>query len=467
MPFSSDVIELSDSDDDARAPPPSSSQLSWNSFHEELVDLCSSDDELPAPGEPAFSRGLGTAKRKRHSMSSASSRSATLDHGAVSSDEEESPKKISRKTPASGTKTTRKPRKTEEEKAEAKALKQKEAAQKKAQKAAEKADKAAQVANEKATKKTYLEANKLVIDKKKTLENMEIVFPPSLRDSELEQAFRKHTAQFNMPVSIGSTNLVRGLDVFAWRRTMTAEYDVESRAWLPVPPHVRDEDTYLVYVKVDELARWIKEEDGAKAVVRRVRSACAPRKVQIFVMVNGLMLYLRRKTGIRYTKPEIERALAALQMAEHVHLLYIDKVDDAVVRLYDLSADLGIKPYKLITRSHLPFCSDTNQKTGTSPADTWVKMLGQVHRLTSAGAEGIAEAFPTANSLFTAYEQAVDARERDRLVMGCQIKRRADGVAKERSVGQALSQVVGTVMYSADPLQLTYKAAKGGVAAGA
>lgn len=35
-------------------------------------------------------------------------------------------------------------------------------------------------------------------------------------------------------------------------------------------------------------------------------------------------------------------------MAEHTHLLYADTVDDAVERLYDLSADLGIKPHKLV-----------------------------------------------------------------------------------------------------------------------
>jgi hypothetical protein len=43
-----------------------------------------------------------------------------------------------------------------------------------------------------------------------------------------------------------------------------------------------------------------------------------------------------------------------------------------------------------------------------------------------------------------------------------QISHRADGAAKERPVGAALAQVVGTVMYGTDPLQLAYKAAKSG-----
>jgi hypothetical protein len=76
----------------------------------------------------------------------------------------------------------------------------------------------------------------------------------------------------------------------------------------------------------------------------------------------------------------------------------------------------------VIERSHLPFCSDIRQPTGTSLADTWVKMLGQVHRLTGPGARGIADDFPTASSLFEAYENAPDARARDALVMHCKVR---------------------------------------------
>lgn len=49
-------------------------------------------------------------------------------------------------------------------------------------------------------------------------------------------------------------------------------------------------------------------------------------------------------------------------------------------------------------------------------------MLGQVHRLTGAGAQGIAEEFPTAQKLFEAYEGALDARTRDGLVAGCKVR---------------------------------------------
>ncbi|KAJ7785494.1 hypothetical protein B0H14DRAFT_3893716 [Mycena olivaceomarginata] len=470
MPFPSDVIELSsDSDDEPRPSLPPSSQQSFTPG--QVVYISDSDDDLPAPGHPAFSQPLSlkaAGKRKRHSSSRSSSPSVAPEaYRAESSDEdEESPRKVSRKSNTGKGKAPRNPRKTEEEKAAAKVQKQKDAADKKAQKAAEKADKAAQTAREKAAKKEYLAANKLVIDKKTTLAKMEIVFPPALRHSALLPAFRAHIAQYNMAVSIAPENIVRGYDVFYWNRTVAAEYDPVAREWQPLPgaPRVDELPTYLVYMGADQLARCIKDEDGVKNVVRVVRAAGGGPKTQVFLMVEGLKLYFKRKTGIRYTKSEIQRALAALQIAENTHILYVDTVEDAVARLYDLSADLGIKPYKLIQRSHLPFCSDIQQPTGTTFADTWVKMLGQVHRMTEHGARGIAapRAFPTANALFEAYRTAPDARARDGLVMHCKISHRADGAAKERPVGAALAQVVGTVMYGTDPLQLAYKAAKSG-----
>ncbi|KAF8215049.1 hypothetical protein K438DRAFT_2008531 [Mycena galopus ATCC 62051] len=476
MPFSSDVIEISDSDDDARPFRFSSQRSSRNQLA--VVNLCDSDDDddLPAPGDPGFLQGLKAAgKRKRHSSYS-SSRSSAVDQqpygvDAESSDEEEYPKKVPRKLSSAG-KAPRKPRKTEEEKAAAKAQKAKAASDKKAQKAAEKerekAEKAAKTARDKATKKSYLAANKLVIDKKTTLAKMEIVFPPALSTSPLLTAFRAHIAQFEMTVSVADANMVHRCNVFRWRRTISAEYDDVAREWVPLDlDQVKELDTSLVYMSAKELARCVRDEDGAKNVVRKVRDACpAGPRTQIFLMVEGLTAYFRRKGGLgsdpQYTKPQIEEALAALQLAENVHLLCVDTVADAVVRLYDLSADLGIKPYKLIQRSHLPFCSDTQPPTGINIAGTYVEMLKQIHRVTSPGAQGIARDFPTIRSLFEAYRAAPDARARDALVKDCKITHRKDGVAKERIVNQALSQVVGTVMYGLDPLQLAYKASKQG-----
>ncbi|KAJ7199383.1 hypothetical protein GGX14DRAFT_467908, partial [Mycena pura] len=438
------VIEISDSDDDAQPPPPSSSQVSATSRYSDndVLDICSSDEDLPAP-----------SSRRRHSSASASTRSSRVDYygdgGLDSTDDEEgSPMKVPRKVSgtretwnathfsksrASTTKSIRKPRKTEEEKAAEK--------RKKAQKAAAKAEKSTRTAAKKEAKKSYKDANKLVGDKKATLKDMEIIFSPSFADSPLYHAFCSRVAEYNMTVSVAPTRAVRGFDVFSWRSTMSKRYDPAARAWLPVAPYIKKEKTYLV------------DEDGAKNVVGRVRSAYdgPDGPLQIFFMIEGLKAFLRRRSRMQYTKDDIERALAALQMAEGTHLLCVETVPDAVERLYDLSADLGIKPYKLVERSHLPFCADTHQSTGADLADTWTMMLAQVHRVTEAGAAGIAARFPTPRALFAAYEDvtahasADEWAARDAVVMNLlragQISHRADGTAKERAVGPALSRV--------------------------
>ncbi|KAJ7620782.1 hypothetical protein B0H17DRAFT_1219542 [Mycena rosella] len=124
--------------------------------------------------------------------------------------------------------------------------------------------------------------------------------------------------------------MVRFYDVCSWRRTTRKEYDPLACEWLPVAPYVHAEDMYLVYLK--------------------------------------------RKGGLCYSMAEIERVVAALQMAEHTHLL-----------------DLGIKLYKLIEHAHLPPWADTSMKTGKGLADTWVRMLEQVHRRRARDRGGILE----------------------------------------------------------------------------
>jgi hypothetical protein len=101
MPFSSDVIEISD-DDELRPLPSTSSQFSQKSANSEPFYVFSGDDDPPAPGNPAFFRGLSekaAGKRKRHSSPAASSRSSSVDYRDCtdSSEDDEFLKKIARK----------------------------------------------------------------------------------------------------------------------------------------------------------------------------------------------------------------------------------------------------------------------------------------------------------------------------------------------------------------------------------
>ncbi|KAJ7056745.1 hypothetical protein C8F01DRAFT_359795 [Mycena amicta] len=476
------VIEISDSDSDACAPPPTSSQprysdhdfidldsdddlqppltSSQRASSETTLDIVDSEDELPPMAtlqSAAQSRTKEKGKRKRDS-------SPEYDSSDMDTGLDESPPKVQRKASTKG-----RARKTDEQKAVDKERKQQEVERKKKQKAAEKAHKAARVAAAKQLKKDYQAVNKLVGDKKATLVDMEIVFPAIFREAThrpLYDAFRKYVDPFDMTVTISQEREVRGLDVFSWIRTKRADYDVAGRQWIPVKEYTVKESTVAVYLEAAHLVKVLTEgQDGAESgrgIVQKVRTAFNDPRVQIFFVVNGMTAFVRKSaTHSVRVKDTVERAVASLQMAEGVHFLYTDSISDAVERLYDLSADLGIKPHKLIERSHLHFCADTDQRSGKSLADTWLKMVQQVHRMTESGGEGIVERFPTPRSLLEAYERAPSQRVRDDMVAPCTVKHRKDGqLRKNDAIGPALSSVVGTVMWERDPLALVTRGMK-------
>jgi hypothetical protein len=158
----------------------------------------------------------------------------------------------------------------------------------------------------------------LVNDKKTTLEKMEIIFPPGLHDSELIRSFRAYIAQFKMAVSVAERDFLPGYNVFSWQRTMTAFYDLEAREWVPMPQEVQQQSTYLLYMKADQLAQCIRDEDGVKNIMRRMRTVCGP-KTQIFLMVDGLTAYFRRKTGIRVSAPSFRISCTCIYLCAAVH----------------------------------------------------------------------------------------------------------------------------------------------------
>nr|GAT52522.1 predicted protein [Mycena chlorophos] len=472
MRSSSIIIELSDSDSDAS--PPTSSQVATS-----VIDLLDSDDEPPRPSRSCSSLSQYHLRELTDSdddeLPPTFTLSASQSHKAKSkrkrdSDSEyessesevlrESPPKIQRKAPTKG------PGKTAEEKARDKEAKSSEKElqkqEKAAQKAADKRHEDARKAAAKDYRKRHKEENKLVSDKKTTLKDMEIVFPVIFAEPgkrPLYDAFRDRVAEYHMTVSLAQAREVRGLDVFSWTRTKRSEYNIATREWDPVDEYVAKEATAAVYLEAARLVALLDEEKGSD-VASQLHKAFLHDHLQIFFIVNGMGAFIREQ-GMRAVdvRDQVERAVASLQMAEGIHFLYTESIPDAVERLYDLSADLGIKPYKIIERSHLPFCSDTEQRSGTSLADTWLKMLTQVHRLTPSMAEGIVENFPTPRSLMEAFEQTQTQAEIDGMIAGLRVERNVDGTMRKRGNGidKGISSKVGTTLWGRDPLALVAK----------
>ncbi|KAF7317183.1 ERCC4 domain-containing protein [Mycena chlorophos] len=430
---SSSVIEISDSDSDAS--PPTSSQPATS-----VIDLLDSDDE--------------------HSMPSRSGSSLSQFHlrELTDSDDDELPPTFTLSASQSHKAKSKRKRDSDSD-----LEKERQKQEKAAQKAAEKRHKDAREAAKKDYQRRYKEENKLVSDKKTTLKDMEIVFPAIFAEPgkrPLYDTFRDRVAEYHMTVSLAQTREVRGLDVFSWTRTRRSEYNIATREWDPVDEYVVKEATAAVYLEAARLVTLLLVEKNGPDVASQLRKAFLHDHLQIFFIVNGMGAFIREQ-GMRAVdvKDQVERAVASLQMAEGIHFLYTESIPDAVERLYDLSADLGIKPYKIIERSHLPFCSDTEQRSGTSLADTWLKMLTQVHRLTPSMAEGIVEKFPTPRSLMEAFERAHTGAEIDGMVAGLRVERNVDGTMRKRDNGidRGISSKVGTTLWGRDPLALVVR----------
>ncbi|KAG8692972.1 hypothetical protein FRC09_010833 [Ceratobasidium sp. 395] len=104
--------------------------------------------------------------------------------------------------------------------------------------------------------------------------------------------------------------------------------------------------------------------------------------------------------------------------------------------------------------NRLLYSTDTKVKCGTSKADTYKKMLQQIHGITESAADGIMEKAPTLRSLFEGYDEENDPHTRHERLKQVMISNRKDGVAKSRILNQALSKKIHDVMWGQDPLTL-------------
>ncbi|KIY43385.1 hypothetical protein FISHEDRAFT_78257 [Fistulina hepatica ATCC 64428] len=356
----------------------------------------------------------------------------------------------------------RRPRKTSEEKeleavakAEAKAKRQAESDAKKAKKQQEADAKKAKRLQEKLDKETAKEqvrivksANKLQIDKKKTLENVTLVLSAAFlaqEHSPFVGALRKKMDAHGCRI-ITQQPKIPGMCTMQWIRRVTAEYDVDRREWVPCEAYDRPERTALLWLSADQLLDF--EAKG------RLKDA--------FIAFRGVyqlkdhdqaqfMVYGKPRV---HDRPKIDAAILALQFSLRTFDFHATTIDEAVTRVFNISGDLGIKPHKFIERSHLPFCPRIEGPCGKGSTDTWIKVLDQVNHMTEEEARAIARKMPTLRTLFRAYEER-DANEARDMLSECQVEYTKAGAQRQRTkLGAARSARVYDVFWGQDPLQL-------------
>ncbi|KAG8933720.1 hypothetical protein FRC01_007437 [Tulasnella sp. 417] len=366
--------------------------------------------------------------------------------------------------------------------------KQTAAEQKKLERAAEKARKEAEKVQQKAEKQAHSTLNKLVTSKKETLPNITIEMHPALCNRA--SALHKHieplvhriveesgtpsrmrsdppwpVAQMKLEDRfLGRNNLIR------WKRNVVAKYSEEDKEWQAVPePYYRVEGMYAMYYTLRDVLADIRLPPTQRSTLQgmqTLRVELGP-KHQLYLIIDESGT--ERKNMRKDEKVRLEEWLAELQIETDCFVVRPKDDDGVVTWLYNMTGDIGIKPYKLIERSHLAFCpitrpihsaDDDGPKRGQSMLGTYQHMLAQIYRVTPSMAEEISkqQGFKTLRDTFETYSDSrLTERQKEELLVGTWMGRTQSGNRSRRDVGKVLSSRVYNVFTTEDSLQLVGK----------
>ncbi|KAK0228308.1 hypothetical protein IW262DRAFT_1479277 [Armillaria fumosa] len=471
-----EVIDLSDTDSDNDPPPPSSQIPSSSQPRPSspvAIDLTLSDDD-----EGYYGHGLPTLRatvldddsdsdlpppellsqspRKRRltwSIDNDTDASPTKKVKSQSSSPVKAPMASASSGPAKDHNKQKRRRRTsqerrdeEQEKEARKAQKARERELKKAaelaakeRKKQEKIEAAAMLAQQKTEAAAKKDANKLQHNKRDMHTHADLL--PSLKEKFREL---RGTVLFGR-------QLLRDHHTIQWKMRSNKRYNAETRNWIPCKEHEVLQSTALLYISGANLVHLVRTKMLVQTV-KDFRNACGGQSShrQTFIMVERLERERQRN--------DVHQALASLNITCHTHHVFVESVEETVERLYNITADIGIKPYKLIERSHLPFCADFKQiESGKTLKETWNRMLRQIPGVTFSGAQGILEHYPTVSSLFRKYAENLAPGEL--LLQDCMVRERADGMQNARRLNKAISTRVHAVMCGQDELEVVARGA--------
>ena len=126
--------------------------------------------------------------------------------------------------------------------------------------------------------------------------------------------------------------------------------------------------------------------------------------------------------------------VSSISNAISLHSEIIDSQANTQTRLQKQSLDTG-------------FCMDTGQvKTGEDAADTYVRMLQEVFRVTPSIAYGIVAEFPTLRELVKVLKDQGPLALED-----CRKSTNKDGAFSDKRIGPAISKKIYKVFMERDP----------------
>ncbi|KAE8543199.1 hypothetical protein D1P53_000687 [Cryptococcus gattii VGV] len=371
-------------------------------------------------------------------------------------------------------------------------------------KASEREAKAAQKAKEKEARQLERDTAKLRTSKQDTLREIHLYLSAdmSLPSSPITGALpeirnRIQDCQSTLHFLPESDSPIPG--VIRFKRYLQARWDPESKRFVPLDdPRWVWEKTVLVIITAEELVDKIAEGgegEGEKDVLAQwvsdVRLLLGlAMSDQMVLMIKGLQKYYSKSRALankdymnaaragleggsgsgpgstatktaringRPTRDRIEAEMVRLQVAEHCFLVHVEKTQDMEDWVYNIAADIALRPYKLISKSHLNFAPAEGSKKALQPTAVLELMLQEVQGITPSAAAGITEKYPTFRRLMEAFEmeeQRGGVERAGMMLQFCEVRNLKSGHASGRNLNKALSKRVYNAFRGTDSLSL-------------
>ena len=261
-----------------------------------------------------------------------------------------------------------------------------------------------------AERKRWIEANRLRRSKSDTMGEMIIQVDSRLVDpgaalhaalEPLRTRFTEDGAEFRSVRGESWPPLIR------FERKVKARLDTARRAWIPLDHEcIESERVVLVCLDGAELVRLV-EQDRLLSSMHQLRTQ-HERGTQIFLLVVGLQRFFARRRAevnraysarIRsqltgggpkpaastapvhaITADDADTQLIRLRVLERVFVTHANGLVDLVEWIAALTADISLRPYKLMRSSHLSFCAEGRAPSSTAEREIYRLMLQQIVR---------------------------------------------------------------------------------------
>jgi crossover junction endonuclease EME1 len=358
-------------------------------------------------------------------------------------------------------------------------------------------------AKEKQLAADLAEVNRLKVDKKDSTPEMIVDLATTFADTSVGN----QVSEFMRHLGVERTFFTSSIrNIVKWRRKVKATFDEEAGHWKPCPLHIRLEDHVLCLLSAQEFVNMViaplsqaeADPDDAETLelhVLRVKSAYPDCKVMY--LIEGLTAWMRKNQNSRNRafqaevvrqlndtnslgdpsnassrnggsqararkkkaqKPEdsppvdedtIEDALLQLQVTYACLIHHTAAAAESAEWIKNFTEHISTIPYRRerMDLNDSAFCMERGQvKPGEDRADTFVKMLQEVNRVTAPIAYGIAAHYPSATDLLRAMKQHGPGMLED-------VKKSANknGALTDSRIGPAVSRRLYKVFMGLDP----------------